>query len=323
MTQGISSIGSYGGFNPAGLYGSYYDPSMMSMMSGYGSYGMSNPMMMSGMGMMGMYNPTFMAQQTDMMKQMYSAQNEIEKMQLQNATQMHAAKEQAQVYNAQVHDRAFFNTVAINGDVQKGIREIYDAIRRGDMDYVTQKYFELKQVILNKYSDHFSTSIGGLNDKENIDHYISVLYSEIAGGYNPGAPKPDLRNDILTYGETPFEHGMNTTFLGNSGHNKLGAEQCLNQIYGTNINDAGSKAHAEKIGQWAGRVKEGALAAGVGAVGGATALGIAKILPFKLNTPFIKDAAGNPGKLSGLGKWAWIGAIGLGLWDVLWQMSRT
>ena len=316
MTEGISSIGMYGGLGSTGLYGSYYDPSMMSMMGGYGSYGMTNPMM-SGMGTMGMYNPAFMGQYTEMMKQMYSAQNEIQKLQLQNTTDLHAAKEQAQVYNTQVHDRAFFETVAVNGDVQNCIREIYDAIRRGDMDYVAQKYFELKQVILNKYSDHFNGSIGGINDKENINHFISTLYSEISAGYDPSNPvKPDLRQDILRYGEKAFEHGMNTTFLGNSGHNKLNAEECLNQINGYNINDAGSKEKAEKIGRVVGRAKELGIITAAGAAAGATALGIGKILPFGLNKAFKEG-----GKLAGVGKWAWVGAAIAAAGDILWQMG--
>ena len=282
-TEGISSIGSYGGLNTSGMYGSYYDPSMIAAMGGYGSYGMSNPMMSGigmagGLGMMGgMYNPAFMGQYTDMMKQMYSAQNEIQKLNLQNATDMHAAKEQAQVYNAQIHDKAFFETVAVNGDVQNCIREIYSAIREGKMDYVAQKYFELKQVLLNKRRDYFDTSLGGINDKENIDHIISTLYSEIAAGYNPGGGKPDLREDILSYGESPFQHGFNQTFMGNSGHNRLTAEECLNQIYGTPINDAGSKAKAHKIGSISGSVTEVAAAGAAGAAVGATALGLTKI----------------------------------------------
>lgn len=314
MTEGISAIGSYGGLGSAGLYGSYYDPSMMmSMMGGYGSYGMTNPMMMGGMGMMGMYNPSF-AGYTEMMKNMYSAQNEINKLQLQNATEMHAAKEEAQVYNAQVHDRTFFNTVAVNGDVQNGIREIYKGIHDGDMDYVAQKYYELKQVILNKYSDHFNNSLGGINDKENIDHYISTLYSEIAGGYNPGAPKPDLRNDILTYGESAFEHGMNTSFMGNSGHNKLSAEECLNQIYGTRINDEGSKQKAEWLGQKAGKAKELGLAAGAGVIGGLGIWGLGRLTPIKAVSNLFKGKA----KAA-----AWIGGLGLAAADWLWQASRA
>lgn len=313
MTTGISSIGSYGGLGSTGLYGSYYDPAMMSMMGGYGSYGsygMMNPMAMSGMGMMGgMYNPTFMSNYTDMMKQMYSAQNEIQKLQLQNQVDMHAAKEQAQVYNNSIHNQTFFQTIMEDGFIKNAVREIYDAVHSSNMDAVATKYYELKQMILNKYNDHFTNSIGGQNDRENIDHYISTMYSEIGGGLSGNGIKPDLRVDIKTYGETPFEHGINTTFMGNSGHNKLTAEECLNQIYGTPINDKGSKAHAEKIGRGAGRVKEFGLAAGIGAAAGVTALGIGKTLP-KVGKYF-----------KGLGKWAWGGAALAGLGDILWQMG--
>ena len=344
MTEALSAIESYTGLGSSGLYGSYYNPYMMSsMMGGYGSiggyngyngyagYGMTNPSFMGSMGMMGMYNPAFMAQQTEMMKQMYSAQNEIQQMQLKNQTALHAVEQQAQVYNAQVHDRAFFETVAVNGDVQKGIREIYDSIRRGDMDYVAQKYFELKQVILNKYSDHFSNSIGGINDKENIDHFISTLYSEIGGGYNPTGAKPDLRNDILTYGETAFEHGANTSFLGNKGHNKLSAEDCLYQIHGTRVNDAGSKEKAEQLGGYWGRIKEGLCASGVGAAAGAGVWGLGKLFtPSSWTTKIAKAASqANPSRfiktLSNCGKLGTClkaGAVALLIGDVIWQMSR-
>ncbi len=311
MTEGLSALGIYGGLGSAGLYGSYYNP-MMSMMTGYGNYGMMNPMMMGGLGMTGaMYNPSFMGNYTEMMKQMYSAQNEIQKLQLQNQVDMHEAKEQAQVRNLASHNQSFFETMMDDGFIKNAIREIYDAIHTSNMDAVASKYFELKQMILNKYSDHFINSAGGQNDKENLDHYISTMYSEICGGYNPNGVKPDLRLDIKTYGENPFEHGLNTTFMGNSGHNQLTAEECLNRIYGTPINDTGSKAHAEKLGRGAGRITEFGAAAGAGAVAGAAALGIGKTLPFI-------------GKhLGGLGKWAWAGALTLGIGDIFWQMSRS
>lgn len=309
MTEGLSAIGSYGGLGSAGLYGSYYNP-YMSMMSGYG-YGMSNPMM-SGLGMMGgMYNPSFMGNYTEMMKQMYSAQNEIQKLNLQNQVDMHTAKEQAQVQNNAAHNQAFFETIMEDGYVKNAVREIYDAVHTSNMDAVAEKYFELRQMIFNKYADHFKNSIGGQNDKNNIDHYISTMYSEIGGGLNPTGVKPDLRSDIKAYGENAFVHGMNTTFMGNSGHNMLTAEECLNQIYGTPINDKGSKAHAEKLGRGAGRVKEVGVAALAGGAAGAAALGIGKTIPFI-------------GKhLHGLGKWAWAGALTLAVGDVFWQMSRS
>ena len=311
MTVGLSSIGSYGGLGSTGLYGSYYDPSMMSMMSGYGSYGMTNPMLMSGMNMMGgMYNPAFMSNYTDMMKNMYSAQNEIQKLQLQNQVDIHSALQQAQVMNNASHNKAFFETIMEDGYAKNAVREIYDAIHSSNMDAVATKYFELKQMILNKYSDHFKNSIGGQNDKENIDHYISTMYSEIGGGLNGNGVKPDLRTDIKTYGETPFEHGMNTTFLGNSGHNKLTAEECLNQIYGTPINDQGSKAHAETFGRGAGRLKEFGIITAAGAGAGISAWGAGRIAPVKAISSFFKGKAGAA---------AWIGAGIAAVADILWQ----
>lgn len=310
MTVGLSSIGSYGGLGSTGLYGSYYDPSM-AMMSGYGSYGMTNPMMMSGLGMMnGMYNPSFMSNYTDMMKNMYSAQNEIQKMQLQNQVDMHSAKEQAQVQNHAAHNEAFFRMIMEDGYAKNAVREIYDAIRVSNMDAVATKYFELKQMILNKYNDYFSNSVGGQNDRENIDDYISTLYSEIGGGLNPNGAKPDLRTDIKTYGETPLEHGINTTFMGNSGHNKLTAEECLNQIYGTPINDKGSKEHAEKIGRGVGRAKELGIASVAGATAGLGFWGLGRIAPIKTVSNLFK------GKAKALG---WIGAAVGATLDILWQ----
>lgn len=316
--ESISAIGNYGGLglSNTGLYGSYYDPSMMSMLGGYGSYGMMNPMMnpmMSGMGYMGtmggMYSPDMMNNYTEMMKNMYSAQNEIQKLNLQNQVNMHAAKEEAQVFNNSIHNKTFFETIMDDGYIKNSVREIYDLVRQSNTDGVAVKYYELKQMILNKYADYFRNSVGGQNDKENIDDYISTMYAEIGGGLNPTGQKPDLREDIKLYGETPLEHGINTTFMGNSGHHKLTAEECLNQIYGTPIDDKGSKAHAEKIGRGIGRVKEFGVAAGVGAAVGATALGLGKTLPLI-------------GKhCKGLGKWAWGGAALAGLADIMWQMG--
>lgn len=310
MTDGLS-IGSYGGLGSTGLYGSYYDPSMMAMMGGYGSYGMMNPLMMSGMGMAGgMYNPSFMSNYTEMMKNMYSAQNEIQKMQLQNQVDMHSELQQAQVRNNAAHNEAFFKTIMEDGYVKNAVREIYDAVHSSNMDAVAIKYQELKQMILNKYSDHFKNSIGGQNDKESLDDYISTMYAEIGGGLNPNGGKPDLRTDIKTYGENPFEHGANTTFMGNSGHNRLTAEQCLNQIYGTPINDKGSKEHAEMFGRGAGRLKEFGVASGAGAVAGLGIWGLGRIAPINKVSNLFKGRA----KLLG-----WCGAAAGAVLDILWQ----
>lgn len=322
-TDGISPIGNitgYTGYNN-------YDPTMLAIMNGYSNYALSNPyssgLMMNGYnGLTGIngytgynaYNQDSINAYLESLKQLYSAQNQIQQQSLQYSVDMHKAKEQANVTNAQVHDRTFFEKVSVDGDVQNCIREIYDSIRRGDTNYVAQKYYELKQVILNKYNDYYRNSSGGLNDKENLNQFISVLYSEIGGGYDPNGIKPDLRNDILTYSETPFENAMNTTFMGNSGHNKYDGEELLNKIHGTRINDAGSKANARKIGRAAGRAKEGLYFAGGGAAAGLSLWALGRLQPIK----FISN--GFKGKAKAL---AWIGALGAGLFDAWWQTTRT
>ena len=320
MTGNISAIGSYGGLGNFGL-GSYYDPSMMSMLGSYSGYGMTNPMMGS-MGMMGMYNPAFMAQQTEMMKQMYSAQNEIQKMQLQSQTELHTAKEQAQVENLKAHDRAFFDTVMVNGDFQDYIREIYTGIRDGKMDYVAQKYFELKQAILNKYGEHFNNSVGSLNDKANIDHYISTLYAEYGAGFSGDGIKPDLKEDILKYGENAFQHGFNTAFMGNHGHTKSTAEETMYNIWGIPVEDKGSKKKAHMAGSIAGHVGEAGLSAAVGSVVGATALAAAKMVGNDIGFGKATWTHNFADKCKNLPKWmktfALIGLAG----DLFWQFTR-
>ncbi len=311
MTIGISALGSYGGLGNAGMYGSYYDPSM-AMMNGYGSYGMSNPMLMNGMGMMGMYNPAFMAQQTEMMKQMYSAQNEIQKMNLQQQTDMHKAQELAQVQNIEAHNEAFFKTIIADGDFKDFIREIYTAIREGKMDYVSQKYFELRQAILNKYGSNFINSPGTLNDEANLNQVISVLYSEYGAGFSGDGIKPDLRTDILKYGENAFQHGFNTSFMGNSDHTKSTAEETLYKIYGTPVEDKGSKAKSHWLGEKAGNITEIAVAGGLGAAAGTGLWSFGKLLMPKIFSK-VGGRFGNCLKL---------GAAAFAIGDVLWQFTR-
>ena len=334
--QSISALGNYG-LGSSGAYSSY-DPLMMSMMGGYGYGGMMDPSMtmMGGYGM-GMMNPMMMGMGTDPATggnymdrymeylQKYNEYTErMEERRLQHATEMHRKTQLAEVSNLSAHDQSFFLKAVEDGDVQHCVREIHDAIRRGNMDYVVKTFYELKQVIYNKFSDYFKTSDGNINSDEKIKQYICILYSEIAGGYAiSGGIKPDLKNDILTYGETPWQHGFNKTYLGNSGHNKLNAEDALNQMFGTGINDAGSKAKAEKIGEWAARGAEVATAGAVGTAAGVTALGAAKLF-----TPgFLKRSAIAS---NGLVKWGtkfktWgkgVGLLAAGA-DILWQLSRN
>lgn len=320
MTGSISAIGSYGGLGSAGLYGSYYDPSMMAAMSGYNSsYGVTNPALMNGigmsgmynpmmnsMGMMNMYNPAFMAQQTEFMKQMYSAQNEIQKMQIQHQADLHTANENAQVQNIQSHNDAFFRTIISDGDFKDIVREMYTGIRDGKMDYVAQKYFELRQAILNKYGSHFKNSPGSINDNANLNQAISVLYSEYGAGFSGDGIKPDLRTDILKYGENALQHGFNTAFMGNKDHTKSTAEEALYKIYGTPIEDKGSKEKAHMVGAGLGHVTETLTAGATGAAAGAGIWGLSKL--FNIGGKF--------------GNYVKAVAAAAAIGDIFWQLTR-
>lgn len=342
MTTGISALGSYGGLGSAGLYGSYYDPSMMSTMNGLGGYGMSNPMMsglggygmsnpmMSGygtMGMTGMYNPT---QMIEYMKQMYSAQNEIQKMNIQSQVDLHNAKERAQVENLRAHDNAFFDTSMVNGDIQDYIKDIYVNIREGKMDYVAHKYFELRQAVLNKYGDRFSSENGELNNKANVDHFIQTKYSEIGAGLSGDGIKPDLESDILKYGENYAQNGYFSTLFNNKSHTKSTAEETLYKMRGVPIEDKGSKEKARLAGKVAAHVTEPLFAGLIGAVIGAFALTVGKIFTpswlGKVVSKAPKVGKGIVSAASACGKYgAWIkgGALALAIGDIFWQMTRS
>ena len=338
--ESISPLGNIG-LGSSGYYSSY-DPMMMAMMGGYGYGSMMDPSMsmMGGYGMgMGMMNPmilgaadatgtgNYMDRYMDYLQKYNEYAEKMEERKLQHATEMHRKSQLAEVANLSAHDQSFFLKAVEDGDVQHCVREMHDAIRRGNMDYVVKTFFELKQVIYNKFSDYFKSSDGNVNSDEKIKQYICILYSEIAGGYaSSGGIKPDLKNDVLTYGETPWQHGFNKTYLGNSGHNQLNAEDALNQMFGTGINDAGSKAKAEKIGAWTARGAEVATAGAVGTVAGVTALGAAKFFTPSWVAKHCPEAVASNGlfkwgtKFKTWGKGVGLAAAGL---DILWQMSRN
>ena len=301
--EGISPIGNYG-LGSSGAYSSF-DPSMMmnysmnpmmSMMSGYGM-GMMNPLMM---GMGGVSGENYIEQ----MKNMYSAYNKMieeqEERRLQHGIEMHRRKELASVENLSAHDQKFFMEAMEDGFIQQGIREIYDGIREGNLGYVNNKFYELKQEILNKYSDHFKNPDGSINSKENINDYIRRLYAKIAGGYNPGAPAPDMITDIKSYGESEFKHGLLSKIFPNSGHNTLTAEQALHQMFGRNVNDKGSKKKMHQAGELTGSALQVAGAGIAGGTAGALALGAVKFLTPDIVTNRIPDAVAT----NSLVKWA-------------------
>ena len=302
---GMSPLGA-AGLDYSGAYGSYGDPMMMTgMMGGMGAMG--NMGAMGAMGMMGMYNPTFMKQMIDMQHQMESAQ-------LNHAQDMHNALVQAEVTNLSAHDRAIFQKISVDGDVQREIRILGDVVRKGDSDAIVAEYDKLKSIIYTKFAEDFKNNLTG-DASLNADRYIEIMYSQIVS--KQAGEIADLRHDIKKYGETAFMHGFNKTFLGNSGHNQKYSEEVLSYIDGnTRINDLGSKQRAHKIGGFAARGAEGAVALGAGAAAGIGLLGISKGVAkglFNVKIPFFKN----------MSKAGWIGGLSLLAGDILWQISRN
>ncbi len=301
-------------------FGSYYDPMSYALYSGYGnygSYGMMNPMldyssaMMMNNPAMGMYGGTFMQTQMEALKEYNKFQEDLEKQRLDHTTEMHRKQQLAEVANLNDHEQTFLLKVMSDGFVKKGIRDIYDEIRQGHSDSVVQKFYELKQEIINKYSNYLNTPEGSVNLASNLNEYINIMYSEIGKNFQNGV-KPDLRSDIRAFGETSFQHGWNNYWLGNHGHNKLNAEQTLNQLFGNGINDTGSKKKAEYVGEVASAATTGALVGGGLTLGGTTAL---KTL-FPKQISFMKGMK--------VAKWA---AIAAAIYNVVntgvWQYNRT
>ena len=296
---GLNPLGGFG-LDYTGAYGSYGDPMMTGMM---GMNGYPSMMGMGGMEMLGLYNPAFM-------KQMAEMQQTMEKGQLQHAVNMHDALTQAEVSNLSAHDRAIFQKISVNGDVQREIRILADVIRKGDSDAIIQEYDKLKSVITSKYAEDLMGNKTG-NATLNADRYIELIYSQTIS-QQTGAPA-DLREDIKKYGETAFAHGFNRTFLGNSGHNKKYSEEVISYIDGnTRINDKGNKDRAEKWGSYIAKGTEGVAAVGTGFAGGVTALGLGKLVaPSKIS--FFKN----------IGRFGKFGALALLAGDIFWQMSRS
>ena len=306
------ALGNYG----LGGYGSYSDPSMMATMNGFGGYGGYGSMMgMNGIspmgGMMGMYNPSFLGMQTEMMKQYQKASEELEKMKVDHAVDMHDKYQQATVLNYSAQDRAFFLKAMEDGYVQQGIRQLHDAIKSGDQDEICQKFDLLKAGILTKYSEYFSGVDGQKNTAENINYYIRELYAQIVRAWQGGVPA-DMIEDIKQYGESAFEHGFNRSFLGKKGHNEKYSEETLNYLFDTRINNEGSKKKVQKWGDWtANYVAEPALGAAAGSAAGIGLLtGLKMLAPSHIKWGKCFKHFGRFGLLAGLAG------------DVVWQMTR-
>lgn len=295
----ISGLGGFG-LDPSGAFSDY---SSMMGMSPYGA-----TMGMSPYGMMGM-SPAFMGQMAEMQKYMAEIQHQQQKSQLDHTQQMHSLIQQAEVNNLSAHDRAIFEKAMVDGDIKEGVRNLANVIRKGDQDAICEEYDKLKMSIYTKYSDYFQSADKNKNSFANVNNLIRTLYAQIVSAQT--GQYVDLENDINRYGETAFMHGFNKTFLGKKGHNEKYSEETVNYLFGTRINDKGSKDRTQKIGGWCARGAEG-LSAGVAGYLGA--LGLAGITKFA----FPSLATSLEG-LHKFGKWGALAAIGA---DIFWQISR-
>ena len=302
---GISPIGTYG-LDMSGAYSSY-DPYMMSMglggmngLTGMGGLSTMSPYSMGSMGMMGgMYNPTFMSQMVQM-------QQDIEKNQLQHSSAMHSLLQQNQVNQLSDHERTVFESAMIDGDIDQGIRNLADAVHAGNQDAICMRYDDLKNMIYKKHGEYFRNNSGNMTSKQNVDNFISMLYSQ---KLSPNAGEiVDLKTEIKQYGDSAFWHGFHKSFLDKKDYHKRYAEETLKYFFGDPIDNETGKKRIQKIGGICGNVAEGVAGVAGGAGGGAVVGGI--IGAFFKN-PFTGAKIGM--KLGGLA-----GGIG----DIAWQITR-
>lgn len=299
----MNGLGSFG-LGAGGTYSSIGDMSSMGM-AGYGMSGMGAMMGMPGM--MGMYNPSFMGQ-------MNKAYQEIEKQNLEHAGAMHNLMLQTQTQNYRADDEYLFNKSLEDSAVQGGIMNLAEKVREGDADGICEEFDKLKSTLYTKHADYLKANSNRLNPSDSVNRVIEDLYAQImTAKINDGNPV-SLRNDIKRYGETAFNHGFNKNFFGKKDYHNNYSEETLSYLFGTRIDNKAGKDRMETLGGAAGRVAEGATAAGAGYGIGLAAAALAKVV----NPLGICKNLGFKGTHS-FGK---IGLMAALAGDILWQMSR-
>lgn len=297
----MNGLGSFG-LGAGGTYSSIGDMSSMGM-AGYGMNGMGAMMGMPGM--MGMYNPSFMGQ-------MNKAYQEIEKQNLEHAGAMHNLLLQTQTQNYRANDEYLFNKSLEDSAVQGGIMNLAEKVREGDADGICEEFDKLKSTLYTKHADYLKANSNRLNPSDSVNRVIEDLYAQIMTAKT--GQVASLRNDIKQYGETAFNHGFNKNFFGKKDYHNNYSEETLSYLFGTRIDNKAGKDRMETFGGAAGRVAEGATAAGAGYGIGLAAAALAKVV----NPLGICKNLGFKGTHS-FGK---IGLMAALAGDILWQMSR-
>ena len=325
--NGISPLGYYG-LGGTGAYGSYDTFMPSSLMSGYGmGYGMGmngsifgmNALSGYGMGLGG-YGMNAMLQYPLLYSQV---QAQMENNQLNHAIQMQQGMNRYDVLAHRSSDRALFEKVANNGQVQYGIDNLYQAVLKGDQDAIKHQYDEVRNFILQTYKDELDDLGTEINPLVTANEYIKRIYSTSVSAKTGGVA--DLETDIVRYGDSPFMNGFLQGVR--KGHHKSYTDETLQYCFGRDIDEKAHKDFQQAAGKVAGHgaqvLKSGAVGAGV-AVGGTVlvkSIGkfIGSILPGAKANAWAKGIKCFKGlgiaTLVGLG----VGIIG----DIIWQSVGT
>ena len=319
----ISPLGTYG-LGLTGGYGSYDSYMPYSMMNGYGmGMGMDSSIFgMGGYGLgMGGYGGMNMMLQYPLLYGQIQAQ--MENNQLEHAIDMQAGMNRYGVAAHKSSDRALFEKVANNGQVQYGIDNLYRTVISGDQKAIMKQFNEVRNYILQTYSkelDHLGKEI---NPVATANEYIKRIYSNtISAQTNQPA---DLEDDIRRYGESPIVNGWRQGMR--KGHQGAYVDETLQYCFGRDIDEKANKDFSQTVGKVAGHITQpfakGAVGAGIGAAAGATAYVVGGGA-----VSLTKKAFGgnlNKFKFGALGKWAYIGALAAGaaafIGDAIWQFT--
>lgn len=299
-------LGNYG-LGTSGTYGSYdnYMPSMLGMNGMTGMSGMAGmsgmyPSTFGGYGMMGMYNPAFMAQM----------QNEVEKMQLQHAGDMHSLMTQNNVRAHRESDLEIINKMLTNASVQQGLQNLHSKVREGDQDGICEEFDKLRNQIYHTYKDEIEARGSKENPATAATQMIEALYSAVYKD-TAGAPA-NLRNDIKQYGDGAMMNGFMQGFR--PGHHERYIDDTLNYCFGERVDQREAKDTRQAIGKCGGHaanvIEKGLIGTIAGAGSTAIILGTTKACGAK-NINCLKGS-----KVGGL-----IGA-GLGLAYGIYELVR-
>ena len=140
----------------------------------------------------------------------------------------------------------------------------------------------------------------------NVNNLIRLLYSQEIGGAT--GELVDLETDIKQYGDSAFWHGFHKAFLNKQDYHKRYAEETLRYCFGDPIDNETGKKRIQKVGNFCGKVAEGA----AGFVGGA---GVGAVIGGIIGALFKHP-------LSGAKLGMKLGSLAGGIGDIAWQITR-